>query len=129
MDREFKDRIERLFTSCGVTDFHFQYGGKHPLLIARHGGAFIRYAIPSTGSDRRGVANCVAFLRRALDLRPRGEKRAPAARRTRCAVKRSRAPFAIAIAKARVAVATKPTWQETLATHFAAARSPVHATC
>jgi hypothetical protein len=127
MDREFKDRIERLFATCGVTDFHFQNGGKHPLLIARHGDAYIRYAIPSTGSDRRGVANCVAFLRRALDLHPREEKRAPAPRRTRCAVKRSWAP--LASATALVAVATMPTWQEVLAAHFGAARGGDGAGC
>lgn len=107
-------------------DYRFERGGKHPILLARHGDAFVRYAIPSTGSDWRGGANCIAYLTRTLDLRPRRDKRNPTQRRVRCPMKRSQAP--IAITSAPIAAPSKLTWQETLAAHFADARPVLPAT-
>ena len=121
MDREFTTRIERLFADCGVTDYYYDRGGKHPLLIARHGSAYIRYAIPSTGSDWRGVANCIAYIKRALDLRPRQDRPVHTSRRAHHAAKRPRAPLPIKATFAAVETKpARPTWQETLATHFGA---------
>lgn len=116
MDREYQERIERLFADFGVIDYHYERGGRHPLLIARHGGAYIRYAIPSSGSDWRGVANCIADIKRALGLRQ--DKPARAHRRARFAPKRPRPSFPV---KAMFIAETKPpqpSWQETLAAHF-----------
>lgn len=113
MDRNYVDAIRTLFKAHGVTDYQFEFGGKHPRLVARHGDATVRVPFPSSGSDRRrGVANFCAYLRRELGLvRPPKAPIRACRRRRQSSGTASTASKAIALAR----TAAKPSWQETLA--------------
>ena len=118
MDREYKRRLEQLFADFGVTNYRYEHGGKHPLLIARHGDAYLRIAVPSSGSDWRGPANFIAYLKRTLNLNPRPCLRSPPHHRARCAIRQSRAPLALRLNEP--SISSKPTWQDVLAERFGA---------
>ena len=115
MDREYKTRIERLFAEFGVADYHFENGGKHPRVVARAGGNNISYTFPASGSDRRGVLNCLADLKRLLGLRlePKLNDAGHRPRHPRQVKQPHRPSMAMSMPVASV---SKPTWQEMLAT-------------
>ena len=120
------DDIARRCRRLGITDFHFsRTGGDHIKLTVTHAGRTRFVILPSTSGSWRSALNGFSALRHELGL-VGFNPTIKSTRRTRPAKKRVGTP--VPAISAPVAVATKPTWQETLAAHFAAARPSVHAT-
>lgn len=109
MDREYVEAIKRLFAEHGVRDFYFEHGGRHPRVIARFRGKLVQSSFPCTGSDFRGIRNCIGQLRKELALRP-GPKSVASRPRHQCPVKQQRSFLG-----AEMAPIDKPDWRDALA--------------
>lgn len=120
------DDIARRCRRLGITDFHFsRTGGDHIKLTVTHAGRTRFVILPSTSSSWRSALNGFSALRHELGLVGVNSQH-KSTRRPRAGKKRSGTPMPVI--SATVAAISKPTWQETLSAHFAAARPPVHAT-
>lgn len=114
MDREYVKAFKRLFADNGITDYHFETGGKHPKVVASLGDRHLRVPFPSSASDaRRGVANAIAHARRELGLRPIPRQPRSSPPRNRCAVRQSRSP--LMSSNMKLAELPSGSWQEVLA--------------
>jgi hypothetical protein len=59
---------KRFLATHGISTFHVEHGGKHPVLVVEHAGAVHRLTFPSTSRSASGILNGVARLRRKLGL-------------------------------------------------------------
>jgi hypothetical protein len=63
---DYTKRLESLLSRYGVEDYRFERRRKHRALVVMHQGRTSTIIFPVSPSDRRGLWNTMASLRRAL---------------------------------------------------------------
>lgn len=87
---EYRDVLAAEIERAGITDYTFEYGGKHPCVLFEVNGVKRKITFPKTPSDsQHGLMNAVSGIRKTLGTKaPKRAKstRAPAKRIRRSAV-------------------------------------------
>ena len=63
---DYTSRIEAILESHGITDFHYEFGGKHPRAVISHAGRIVRVSFPATSRNWNSHHVVAMKLRRAL---------------------------------------------------------------
>jgi len=66
---DYRNALLAELARAGVTEYEFQYGGKHPRIVFWHNGKRVMYVYPASPSDtNRGILNAVSGIRKLLGL-------------------------------------------------------------